>query len=131
MRFATRRIPFVVAQEHVPGDLVKFYGLRDAIAGSDSSWFEWFYHRDHGMLGYSFDVARLRRAALGAAAALGLEIFGASHHPGQRRTGDRRHQCLAKLCAISGSGCTADRGLSDRALPAAAARGSRGDELIA
>ena len=42
----------------------------------DSNWFEWFYHRDKGMLGYSFEVARLRRAALGAAAALGIEIFG-------------------------------------------------------
>jgi hypothetical protein len=75
-RFARRGIPFVVAQEHVPGDLVKFYGLRNAIAPMDSKWFEWFYHRDKGMLGYSFEVARLRRAALGAAAALGLEIFG-------------------------------------------------------
>ena len=76
-RFARRGIPFVVAQEHVPGDLVKFYGLRDAIAAPmDSSWFEWFYHRDKGMLGYSLEVARLRRAAVGAAAALGLEIFG-------------------------------------------------------
>jgi D-alanine-D-alanine ligase-like ATP-grasp enzyme len=28
------------------------------------------------MLGYSFEVSRLREAAFGAAAALGLEIFG-------------------------------------------------------
>jgi hypothetical protein len=42
----------------------------------ESNWFEWFYHRDKGMLGYSFEVLRLRRAAFGAAAALGLEIFG-------------------------------------------------------
>jgi hypothetical protein len=28
------------------------------------------------MLGHSFDVSRLRQAAFGAAAALGLEIFG-------------------------------------------------------
>ena len=74
--FAKRGIPFVVAQEHVPGDLVKFYGVRNAMAPMDSNWFEWFYHRDKGMLGYSFEVARLRRAAFGAAAALGLEIFG-------------------------------------------------------
>jgi len=74
--FARRGIPFVVAQEHVPGDLVKFYGVTDAAAPVAVSWFEWFYHRDKGMQGYSFEAARLRRAAFGAAAALGLEIFG-------------------------------------------------------
>jgi hypothetical protein len=74
--FARRGIPFVVAQEHVPGDLVKFYGVRNAMAPVDSSWFEWLYHSDRGMLGYSFEISALRRAAFGAAAALGLEIFG-------------------------------------------------------
>jgi hypothetical protein len=74
--FAKRGIPYVVAQEHVPGDLVKFYGVRDAMAPAEANWFEWFYHRDKGMLGYSFQALDLRRAAFGAAAALGLEIFG-------------------------------------------------------
>jgi hypothetical protein len=74
--FAQRGIPFVVAQEHVAGDLVKFYGVRNAIVPMDSNWFEWFYHRDKGMLGHSFEVLGLRRAAFSAAAALGLEIFG-------------------------------------------------------
>jgi hypothetical protein len=74
--FARRGIPFVVAQEHVPGDLVKFYGVRDAMAPVDSNWFEWLYHSDKGMLGHPFEVLTLRRAAFGAAAALGLEIFG-------------------------------------------------------
>jgi hypothetical protein len=74
--FAKRGIPYVVAQEHVPGDLVKFYGVRNPLAPLDANWFEWFYHRDKGMLGYSFEVLGLRRAAFGAAAALGLEIFG-------------------------------------------------------
>jgi hypothetical protein len=74
--FARRGIPFVVAQEHVPGDLVKFYGVRNARTPVDANWFEWFYHRDKGMLGYSFEVSGLRRAAFGAAAALGLEVFG-------------------------------------------------------
>jgi len=75
-RFAKRGIPFVVAQDHVPGDLVKFYGVGNAGAPMDSNWFEWFYHRDKGMLGYPFEVLCLRRAAFSAAAALGLEIFG-------------------------------------------------------
>jgi hypothetical protein len=74
--FAERGIPYVVAQEHVPGDLVKFYGVRDAMAPAEANWFEWFYHRDKSMLGYSFEALDLRRAAFGAAAALGLEIFG-------------------------------------------------------
>jgi hypothetical protein len=74
--FARRGIPFVVAQDHVPGDLVKFYGVRNALAPVESNWFEWFYHRDQGMLGYSFDALSLRRAAFAAAAALGLEVFG-------------------------------------------------------
>jgi glutathione synthase/RimK-type ligase-like ATP-grasp enzyme len=75
-RFARRGIPFIVAQEHVAGDLVKFYGVRNCTAPMDANWFQWFYHRDKGMLGHSFEVSYLRRVALQAAAALGLEIFG-------------------------------------------------------
>jgi hypothetical protein len=75
-RFAERDIPFVVAQEHVPGDLVKFYGVRNGVGTKDAHWFQWFYHRDKGMLGHSFDPARLSKAGLDAAAALGLEVFG-------------------------------------------------------
>jgi hypothetical protein len=75
-RFARRGIPFIIAQEHVAGDLVKFYGVRNDAGAMDANWFEWFYHRDKGMLGHSFDASRLRQAAFGAAAALGLEIFG-------------------------------------------------------
>ncbi len=76
-RFAGRGIPFVVAQEHVEGDLIKFYGVGRADAGApDSDWFEWFYHRDKGMTGYLFKVERLREVARNAAAALGVEIFG-------------------------------------------------------
>ena len=58
------------------GDLVKFYGVRSEMAPTDANWFEWFYHRDKGMLGHSFEVSHLRHAAFDAAAALGLEIFG-------------------------------------------------------
>ena len=75
-RFAKRGIPFIVVQEHVAGDLVKFYGVSNSAAAMDANWFEWFYHRDKGMLGHSFEVSRLRQAAFGAAAALGLEVFG-------------------------------------------------------
>jgi hypothetical protein len=75
-RFAERGIPFVIAQEHVPGDLVKFYGVRNGVGTKYANWFQWFYHRDKGMLGHSFDPARLSKAGFAAAAALGLEIFG-------------------------------------------------------
>jgi hypothetical protein len=75
-RFADRGVPFVIAQEHVAGDLIKFYGVRNAAGANDAGWFQWFYHRDKGMLGHVFDAARLSEAAFDAAAALGLEIFG-------------------------------------------------------
>jgi hypothetical protein len=74
-RFAKRGIPFIIAQEHVAGDLVKFYGVRSSPEVM-ANWFEWFYHRDKGMLGHSFEASRLRQAVFAAAAALGLEIFG-------------------------------------------------------
>ena len=75
-RFADRGVPFVIAQEHVAGDLVKFYGVRNATGTNDAGWFEWFYHRDKGMLGHAFDAVRLGEAAFAAAAALKLDIFG-------------------------------------------------------
>jgi len=76
-RFAERGFTFVVVQQNVPGDLVKFYGVsRRTVGPPGPDWFKWFYHRDRGMMGHAFDAARLRDAALGAAAALGLEIFG-------------------------------------------------------
>jgi len=75
-RFAHRGIPFVVVQDHVAGDLVKFYGVRSEKASTSDNWFEWFYHRDKGMLGHFFEVLHLREVAFAAADALGLEIFG-------------------------------------------------------
>jgi hypothetical protein len=113
--FARRGIPFVVAQEHVPGDLVKFYGVRNVMAPLDSNWFEWFYHRDKGMQGYSFEADGLRRAVFGAAAALGLEIFGGdaiiqpdgapviidiNAWPSYARYRDRAAQAIADLLTV-------------------------------
>ena len=113
--FARRGIPFVVAQEHVPGDLVKFYGVRNATAPLDSNWFEWFYHRDKGMQGHSFEAHGLRRAVFSAAAALGLEIFGGdaiiqpdgapvvidiNAWPSYARYRDRAAQAIADLLTI-------------------------------
>ena len=76
-RLARRGIPRAVIQEHVEGDLVKFYGVGDP-AGSDGprAWFRWFYHKDQRLAGHPFDPERLTALARKAAAVLGLEVFG-------------------------------------------------------
>ena len=101
--FASRGIPFVIAQEHVAGDLVKFYGVRGA-GPNDVNWFQWFYHRDKGMMGHSFDGGAPGKAGFSAAAALGSRSSAATPHQGGRRTHDHRPQRLAELCYISRSG---------------------------
>ncbi len=74
---ARRGIPRAVLQEHVEGDLIKFYGVGDP-AGSDEprAWFRWFYHKDQRLAGHPFDPGELTALAHRAAAALGLEVFG-------------------------------------------------------
>ena len=64
-----------VVQEHVPGDLIKFYGVGRGDA-EERDWFVWFYHRDQHLAGNAFEPAELARTARSAAASLGLEIFG-------------------------------------------------------
>jgi hypothetical protein len=72
-----RCIPRAVIQAHLPGDLVKFYGV-DTVRRrrGDAHWFRWFYHKDQRLAGHPFDEARLVHVARHAARALGLEIFG-------------------------------------------------------
>jgi len=74
---ASRGIDRAVLQQHVPGDLIKFYG----VAGTEEpraplSWFQWFYHREQKLSNHRFDADALKAAVANAAAALGLEIFG-------------------------------------------------------
>jgi hypothetical protein len=64
-----RGIARAALQEHVPGDLIKFYGV-----GED--WFVWFYHRDQKLSRHRFPEAELARVARLGAAALGLEVWG-------------------------------------------------------
>ncbi len=74
---ASRGISQAVIQEHVPGDLIKFYGV--GVPGrpdGTTPWFQWFYHKDQRLVGYPFDQERLRTLTERAAAALGLEIYG-------------------------------------------------------
>ncbi len=72
-----RGIDRAVLQEHVPGDLIKFYGVREmSEEGGALDWFEWFYHRDQQLSRHPFEVSELREAVSRAAGALGLDVFG-------------------------------------------------------
>jgi len=77
VRLARRGIARAVVQDHVAGDLIKFYGvsgLSDEEPGP--SWFQWFYHRDQDLSNHAFDPAALAAAAARAAAALSLDVYG-------------------------------------------------------
>src|SRR6266516_4103828 len=69
--FTARGIPWVALQEHVPGPIVKFYGVTDG-------WFFRWYGSDAGFAGERPRVheSRLKALAFEAAALLGLEVFG-------------------------------------------------------
>jgi hypothetical protein len=69
--FTRRGIPWVALQEHVPGPVVKFYGV------TDGRFFRW-YGSDAGFAGErpTVDENRLKALAFEAAAILGLEVFG-------------------------------------------------------
>ena len=75
-RLAARGITRAVVQEHVPGDLIKFYGVAGESDGPPLSWFQWFYHRDQKLSNHPFSAERLQAIVARAAAALGLEVFG-------------------------------------------------------
>jgi glutathione synthase/RimK-type ligase-like ATP-grasp enzyme len=81
---AGRGIPRAVIQEHVPGDLIKFYGVGDpdGLPGRER-WFQWFYHKDQHVAGYPFDAKMLAMLTQRAAAALGLEVYGGDAIAGQ------------------------------------------------
>ncbi len=74
---AARGISRAVIQPHVPGDLVKFYGI-GAGGGPHGAppWFRWFYHKEQQLAGHRFDERRLARLVRSAASALGLEVYG-------------------------------------------------------
>ncbi len=76
-RFAARGITKAVVQDHVPGDLIKFYGVAGVNGDEDRpSWFQWFYHRDQRLSNYTFDPDGLAAATTRAASALGLDVYG-------------------------------------------------------
>jgi hypothetical protein len=75
-----RGIERAVLQEHVPGDLIKFYGVGEVDprgrTENGGGWFQWFYHHDQVLEGHPLDPKDLAAAASRAAAALGLEVYG-------------------------------------------------------
>ena len=73
--FQQRGIGRVLVQQHVAGDLIKFYGVRSPGNGI-SRWFHWFYHKDQQLKGHVFDESRLQALCEQAADRLTLEIFG-------------------------------------------------------
>ncbi len=76
-RLASRGIARAVVQDHVPGDLIKFYGVAGLNGDEDRpSWFQWFYHRDQKLQNHPFDPDALAAATARAASALGLEVYG-------------------------------------------------------
>jgi hypothetical protein len=76
-RLALRGIQSAVLQDHIPGDLIKFYGIgRPNLSPQVRTWFRWFYHKDQHVMGYSFDPEKLAGLVYHAAAALGLDIYG-------------------------------------------------------
>jgi len=82
-RLSSRGIGRAVVQDHVPGDLIKFYGVAglsqaeaEAEEAARPSWFQWFYHRDQKLESHAFDEDALVAATSRAAAALGLEVYG-------------------------------------------------------
>ncbi len=64
-----RGIEKALVQEHVEGDLIKFYG----VIGSD--WFKWFYHNGVSR-GIPLDNHKLYAITHQAAEAMGLEVYG-------------------------------------------------------
>lgn len=68
--FESREITSVVIQEHIPGDLIKFYGV------GPHKWFDWFYHNPALAARYPFERKKLEDSAAMVAKTVGLEIYG-------------------------------------------------------
>jgi hypothetical protein len=78
--FNKRAIAAVVASEHLTGDLVKFYGVKD------TGFFYWYYpegegrfghERENGLTrGYTFSATALNHEAERLAGLIGIDIYG-------------------------------------------------------
>jgi len=67
-RLKQRGIEQAVLQEHIEGDVIKFYAVHQ------NAFFEWYYQNKYGL--YLVDVTELHQLAELSASALGLDIYG-------------------------------------------------------
>jgi len=74
--FKHRGITQAVLQEHVNGDLIKFYGVGEPSRSSKNFWFRWFYHQGQDLKTYSFSTQMLEEITRNAARSLNLEVYG-------------------------------------------------------
>ncbi len=119
-RFAARGIARAVVQDHVPGDLIKFYGV--AGVGENEgrpSWFEWFYHRDQRLSNHPFDPRRWPRDDAGRRGARARRLRRRRDRLGRRRHLRDRPQRLAELRPVPSRGRRAHRRAARRAVHAA------------
>jgi hypothetical protein len=80
-RLGSRGLCRAVAQRHIEGDLLKFYGVTDAGPAEHGeapapAWFKWFYPRERPVTGHAFDALALCGIACRAASALELDVWG-------------------------------------------------------
>jgi len=68
--FERREIAWMAVQQHIDGDLIKFYGV------GPGQWFTWFYHDPASARKLTFELEELARQAELAARAVELEVFG-------------------------------------------------------
>ena len=66
--FSNRKIEYAILQEHLDGDVIKFYSVKDA------SFFYWYYL--NGINHTKFDLDKLKKYADVSAEKLGLTIYG-------------------------------------------------------
>ncbi len=66
----SRWVEQAVLQEHVHGDLIKFYGVLPR------RWFRYFYHKPEETIGLPFSPEEIRATAELAASRLGLQVYG-------------------------------------------------------
>ena len=66
----SRWVDQAVLQEHVHGDLIKFYGVLP------QRWFRHFYHKPEEAKGLPFCLEQIRKTAELAALKLGLQVYG-------------------------------------------------------
>jgi len=74
--FKSRGIEQAALQEHIPGDLIKFYGVGNSEPESKNIWFNWFYHKGQDLKNYKFSREALKKIICQAASQLKLEIYG-------------------------------------------------------